>query len=156
MGDTRRGARVGGGRRGAAGRRGGAVPRAHGPPGRRGNARRDRGLCGRRPDATRPAGAAAAPVGADRGAGEAHRAGAGFRRLNVWEDAAATVSVAGKNAGGRGSEEEVTKDERDTQTAVAHTRRDTQGDLRGKLGAGASRKITFPLSAAAFLYWDAE
>ena len=67
-----------------------------------------------------------------------------------------TVSVDVTNTGTRGGDEVVQLYVRYPHSAVPRPRRDLRGFRRVTLGPGASRTITFPLTAAAFRYWDAD
>jgi len=67
-----------------------------------------------------------------------------------------TVSVDVTNTGTRGGDEVVQLYVRYPHSAVPRPRRDLRGFRRVRLGPGASRTITFPLTAAAFRYWDAD
>ena len=84
-----------------------------------------------------------------------------YDRLRVSRDTlrgddSLTVAVDVTNTGARGGDEVVQLYVRYPHSAVPRPRRDLRGFRRVTLGPGASRTITFPLTAAAFRYWDAD
>jgi len=84
-----------------------------------------------------------------------------YDRLRVSRDTlrgddSLTVAVDVTNTGARGGDEVVQLYVRYPHSAVPRPRRDLRGFRRVTLGPGESRTITFPLTAAAFRYWDAD
>jgi len=84
-----------------------------------------------------------------------------YDRLRVSRDTlrgddSLTVAVDVTNTGARGGDEVVQLYVRYPHSAVPRPRRDLRGFRRVTLGPGESRTITFPLTASAFRYWDAD
>ncbi len=84
-----------------------------------------------------------------------------YDRLRVSRDTlrgddSMTVAVDVTNTGARGGDEVVQLYVRYPHSAVPRPRRDLRGFRRVTLGPGESRTITFPLTASAFRYWDAD